>query len=52
MQRYEPGGPKSSFSWYKKATNGSSFYTIEKHFFGVRTCNGWLEIASRKEQLI
>ena len=26
-------GMKTYFSWYKKATNGSSFYALEKLFF-------------------
>jgi hypothetical protein len=29
----KPGAEKSSFSCCKKATKGSSFYSIEKHFF-------------------
>jgi hypothetical protein len=28
------GAKKSSFSCYRKATKGSFFYSVEKHFFG------------------
>jgi hypothetical protein len=29
----KPGAEKASFSWHKKATNGSSFYGFEKQLF-------------------
>ena len=44
-----PAGSKTSFSWQKTTTNGSSFYDLEKQFLnrGVAT-NSW--IGSKKNQ--
>ena len=42
-----PETKKASFSCQKRATEGSSFYGLEKQLSWLRICSGWLEKASK-----